>query len=230
VNEVDAQQWQFAVPTAAPVAVGEPFAQEVRVPLVAVATSQANTPEEPHATSIAFVGAMSGQATDAAVLSAELVDVADGGIPVVGESVSFTFQGRTLAAITGEDGVARVTVGRVDGPVGTTEAGATFAGTDELEPSATTAPFEVRAEDATLVVTVPAKRLLAARLTETDTAGPLGGRTIRFLVDGAPVGTATTDEDGRATLVLVGKPVTDRSVVEAQFDGDGTYWAVRGRR
>jgi hypothetical protein len=35
VNELDATQWQFAVPTRAPRAVGEPYAQEVRVPLVA---------------------------------------------------------------------------------------------------------------------------------------------------------------------------------------------------
>ena len=39
VDEVDAQQWQFAVPTSSPVAVGEPYAQDVRVPLVATVTS-----------------------------------------------------------------------------------------------------------------------------------------------------------------------------------------------
>jgi hypothetical protein len=38
IDEIDAQQWQFAVPTAEPHAVGEPYAQVVRVPLVAVAT------------------------------------------------------------------------------------------------------------------------------------------------------------------------------------------------
>jgi hypothetical protein len=37
VNEIDATQWQFAVPTKSPHAVGEPYAQEVRVPLVATA-------------------------------------------------------------------------------------------------------------------------------------------------------------------------------------------------
>ena len=44
LNETDAQQWQFAVPTSAPTAVGEPFAQEVRVPLVAAAVEQTNEP------------------------------------------------------------------------------------------------------------------------------------------------------------------------------------------
>jgi hypothetical protein len=39
VTEVDAQQWQFAVPTATPVAVGEGYAQDVRVPLVVTVTT-----------------------------------------------------------------------------------------------------------------------------------------------------------------------------------------------
>jgi hypothetical protein len=38
VDELDAEQWQFAVPTKTPVAVGEPYAQEVRVPLIPLAS------------------------------------------------------------------------------------------------------------------------------------------------------------------------------------------------
>ena len=38
VNELDATQWQFAVPTRKPHAVGEPYAQHVRAPLVATVT------------------------------------------------------------------------------------------------------------------------------------------------------------------------------------------------
>jgi hypothetical protein len=38
IDEVDAQQWQFAVPTSSPHAVGEPYAEAVRAPLVAVIT------------------------------------------------------------------------------------------------------------------------------------------------------------------------------------------------
>ncbi len=40
ITEVDAQQWQFAVPTHQPVALGEPYAQVVRVPLKTVAVEQ----------------------------------------------------------------------------------------------------------------------------------------------------------------------------------------------
>jgi hypothetical protein len=39
VDEVDAQQWQFAVPTDHPAAVGEPYAEAVRAPLVATVTA-----------------------------------------------------------------------------------------------------------------------------------------------------------------------------------------------
>ncbi len=42
VTEVDGQQWQFAVPTAQPTNVGEPYANTVRVKLRPVATEQAN--------------------------------------------------------------------------------------------------------------------------------------------------------------------------------------------
>jgi hypothetical protein len=42
-NELDGQQWQFAVPTAQPTNVGEPYANVVRAPLKVVATPQSNT-------------------------------------------------------------------------------------------------------------------------------------------------------------------------------------------
>lgn len=46
-TELDVTWWQFPVPTAEPVAVGEPYAQLVRVPLTAVAVPQASTPGRP---------------------------------------------------------------------------------------------------------------------------------------------------------------------------------------
>jgi hypothetical protein len=45
VTEIDGQQWQFAVPTAAPTNVGEPYANLVRVHLRPVATLQPNVAE-----------------------------------------------------------------------------------------------------------------------------------------------------------------------------------------
>lgn len=42
VTEIDARQWQFAVPTEAPAAVGEPYANTVRAPLVATVVPEDN--------------------------------------------------------------------------------------------------------------------------------------------------------------------------------------------
>ena len=44
VNEIDGQQWQFAVPTAAPTNVGEPYANVIRVDLRPVAAEQPSIP------------------------------------------------------------------------------------------------------------------------------------------------------------------------------------------
>jgi len=43
-TELDVTWWQLPVPTAAPVAVGEPYAQAVRLPLVGTGTEQPSTP------------------------------------------------------------------------------------------------------------------------------------------------------------------------------------------
>ena len=43
-TEIDAQQWQFAVPTAQPSSVGEPYANTVRAKLRAAVVEQGNTP------------------------------------------------------------------------------------------------------------------------------------------------------------------------------------------
>ena len=44
VDEIDGQQWQFAVPTAAPTNVGEPYANVIRVKLRPVAAEQPSIP------------------------------------------------------------------------------------------------------------------------------------------------------------------------------------------
>jgi hypothetical protein len=46
-TELDVTWWQFPVPTEQPIAVGEPYAQLVRVPLSAVGVAQASTPAAP---------------------------------------------------------------------------------------------------------------------------------------------------------------------------------------
>ena len=43
-DEIDIKQWQFAVPTTAPVNVGAPYGNTVTVPLVTAAVPLPNTP------------------------------------------------------------------------------------------------------------------------------------------------------------------------------------------
>jgi hypothetical protein len=57
-------------------------------------------------------------------------------------------------------------------------------------------------------------------VTEGDK--PLPGKTVDFLVDDSPVGTAITDSDGQATVsITIG--TVGKHVVEARFPGDETY-------
>jgi hypothetical protein len=219
LTEVDAQQWQFAVPTDAPKAVGEPYAQEVRVPLVAVVVPQASTPASAAPTSLELVGDRAGQATDAAVLAARLTT--DGGAPAAGETVTITFQGATVEAVTGEDGVARVTVARVEGPAGATTVEAAFAGTEERRPSSASAPFDVLVEDTVLTAT-SSRTLLSARLADADSGAGIAGRTVTFTADGKPVGSGTTDEEGRVAVVP-SKRLPGKKTAVAHFAGDATF-------
>ena len=230
VNETDAQQWQFAVPTDAPKAVGEPYAQEVRVPLVATAVPQDNVPAT-HATVVDVVGATEGQATDAVTLAARLADAEADGAPLGGQVLRFSLQGSTWSATTGDDGVATVEVPALAGPAGSTPLTVTYDGSGAYRASSATAPFTVRAEDASMTLGMTSlpglPATLTATLTETDTGAGLGGRQVQFVVQGAVVGTGTTDDQGRASMA-VARPKKDE-VVEARFAGDGTFGAATAR-
>jgi hypothetical protein len=220
VDEVDAQQWQFAVPTDHAHAVGEPYAQEVRVPVVAVATPQASTPAD--ATALAITGATSGQITDGVRLAARLDDVTSGH-PVAGAPLTFSLQGRSWTATTDAAGVASVTVDALRGPAGSTPLRVTYAGDDGLDPASATAAFDVQLDDATLTVSSSAA-LVRARLRDADTGAGLSGRSLQFLADGRVVATVVTDATGSASAMVPARPAA-RAV---RFAGDASYRAVDG--
>jgi hypothetical protein len=221
VDEVDAQQWQFAVPTDHAHAVGEPYAQEVRVPVVAVATPQANTPA--HASALTVTGATTAQITDAVRLAARLDDVT-AGRPIAGAPVTFSLQGRSWTATTDAAGVASVVVDALQGPAGTVPLRVDHGGADGIEPSTATTPFEVRRDDATLVVSWSGA-FVTARLRDADSGVGLGGRSLALVAgDGRTVATMTTDASGSATTLVTGRPGS-RSV---HFGGDATYLAADG--
>jgi alpha-tubulin suppressor-like RCC1 family protein len=72
--------------------------------------------------------------------------------------------------------------------------------------------------------------ILAARLYELPDYVPLPNREVTFLVDGTPVGTAETDEDGKATLEYLVPESLDTGLkrLAVEFAGDALLDACRG--
>jgi hypothetical protein len=199
-TEVDSQQWQFLVPTAAPHSVGEPYAEDVRAPLQPVAVEQANTAARK--TSLSYTGATSGTVGDPATLAATLQT--DDGDAAANQPVDFSFQGATYRALTDASGTATVSV-PVAAPKGSTQVGVGFAGGGGYLPSDASAAFEALARDVTLSLQIPPRRswngatgTMTATLVDAATGAGVSGRTVRFTVAGRPWQTAQTDAAGRA--------------------------------
>ena len=225
-TEIDGQQWQWAAPTESPTNVGDVYANTVKVPLVPVAALQMNVPGEeeptgPAATSLAVTGDTGAQTTDTATLAATLTDE-DGA--VAGKEITFALDGVSVgSASTDENGVASVQVA-LSGAARDAVQSATFAGDEDFAASAATAPFTVAHEDSSLSLSLAKSKRDhsgTATLTETDSSAALAGETVRFFVDGAEVGSTTTNGAGVATLML-GK-LKDGAVVTAVFDTTSTY-------
>ena len=145
-TEIDARQWQFAVPTQAPAAVGEPYGNVVRTPLQAVAAPLDNPegePEpEPAATRIELSApprkATKGPNTQ---ITARLLE-AEGGAPVDGQTVRFLVNGAVVAtAVTDDSGGASHSRKLKDGDVLRVE----FDGNADHAASATEAVYTTEA-------------------------------------------------------------------------------------
>ena len=67
-----------------------------------------------------------------------------------------------------------------------------------------------------------ARRTLVATLTDAD-GRPLSSKEVAFSADGAALGTAITDGQGRASLAPTGSYRTGRHTYGAEFAGDDTY-------
>ena len=220
-TEIDGQQWQWAVPTGSPQNVGDRYANTVKTPLMPVVTLQPNTAAEAEATTLAITGATSGQTTDEVVLEATLSSGSGG---VEGQTVSFTFDGRSAGeAVTDADGRAAVRV-TLSGPARSTEVSAVFAGSDYYRESSAQSAFEVLREDAVLDLTIESG-IAIAHLTDADSGAPLSGKPVTFVVNGRDFGTHATNDEGKASiLVPKAKGVTTYDVT-ASFAGDDSFTA-----
>ena len=144
-TEIDGQQWQFAVPTAAPANIGDPYANVVKTPLVPVATSQSNTPGEevpegPAESTLEITGPTSGWIGHVTIFESTLSS-ADG--PAANEEVLFYFDQQFLgSALTDENGVARLSH-ELEGPKGKKQLTTVFQGSESYTASSDSAEFTV---------------------------------------------------------------------------------------
>jgi len=193
-------------------------------------TSEPTADPVPEGTNLMFTerSATGGQYSDEVLFEAELTD--SSGDPLAGREFVFELAGaessRTFTATTDDDGVASVgpTLTETPGPHQLT---VRFAGDDDHAPSADGTAFVVDKEDSTLELTVEGKgsnRTVTARLTDEDTSSAgIAGRTIDFYGDDEPLGSATTDEDGVATLQAPPRYRGGKHDFEARFEGDDYY-------
>jgi hypothetical protein len=135
-TEIDAQQWQFAVPTAEPAPVGERYAQSVRAKLVAVAVeqeSEASSGPEQEATSLAIsVPPRRDWKHGDDRVTATLTDA--GGAPIAGREIGFFVDGE-LHARSVTDASGRATAPTDKSWDDETRISAVFDGDDAYFPS-----------------------------------------------------------------------------------------------
>ena len=175
-----------------------------------------------------------GQTTDTVAVAATLLDSSDA--PVAGRTLTFTIGAATGSGITDASGRASVTL-VLAGPAANIELQASFAGDDLYAPAAAAAPFAILREDTVLSLedavahrSEPATAV--ATLREADGA-PLAGKPVGFYVEDRVrgdavrtlIGTATTDAEGRATLIVPSRFATAavRRPIEAAFEPDEAF-------
>jgi hypothetical protein len=221
-TEIDGQQWQWAVSTDAPHAVGEPYANTVKTPLVATPAPQNNVPA-PYATELVYTGDTQGQVTDKVSLSAHLSSFGD---DLAGKTVSFRWGGEPIGSATTDGrGEAALTT-TLGAPVGTRPFVVEFAGDERYARDVVATVFDVHKDDAALSLKVRSGTSdwrLSGLLTDRDDSLGLVSRKVVFSVNGKEAGSATTANDGTAVLRLPRNRVRKGDTVKALFAGDDLY-------
>ncbi len=194
------------------------------------ASSDTGTLSVVYPTSLA-VSNVAGPVFSTVALSATLTRTTDGA-PVPGQTVAFTVLYTAVGSgVTDASGVATcpfaIPSNIGDGPKPITAefaAGGDYAGctgTGVLTVSKVASALQVL--DRTGIITEQV--LLRAYLRRQSDGAPIPSRAVKFRIDGGPVGVATTDANGRATLPYVIPPAGgpgDRQIT-AIFDGDEDY-------
>ncbi|MGC8785304.1 MAG: S8 family serine peptidase, partial [Armatimonadota bacterium] len=146
----------------------------------------------------------SGTIGQPATLRATLRRVSDGAL-LSGKSVSFNVDGTNAgAANTNASGVATRSWTVTAGVLGDRTMSASFAGDSTYHGTSDTAIFRRYANTTVEVANTSGSRgdtvTLSATLKRAHDGALIGGRTLRFKVDGSPVGDAVTSSSGVASL------------------------------
>ena len=220
-TEVDGQQYIWAVPTGASQNVGDAYANTVKLALVPTVSSQSSSAPKQQP-SISNTGATSGEIGDQVSLSARLTDPNGNGLN--GRVVRFAMDGAEVGTATTDANGDASLAWAVQGPARQAQLTESFDGDADNEPASVTAPFEVRLDATSLTLTLAKAKngiRATATLTDPDTNEPVAGKSVAFSVNGRAAGTATTDANGRAGVLLTKTRKGDQVVVS--FAGDASY-------
>ena len=253
VTEIDGAQWQWAVPTETPEAIGDAYANTVKIPLVAAAVVQPSTPQAPPSstptptptestasptptpagpvqTHLEFVDTpSSAQFSDEASFTARLTE--EGGAPVVGAPVTFALTSaegtRTFDAVTDGDGLASTQTTLTERP-GAADLRAHYEGDADHVGSSAWMGYDVAKEDTTLSAELTgkgSKRSLGATLVDADSNSGIADRTIEFSADGVRIceSASPTSAQGRATCDLPPRYQGGHHTYSAVFQEDDYY-------
>lgn len=155
------------------------------------------------------------------------------GFPLVGRTITFTFNGSQHSAVTNSSGAATVSSVSLSGIDAGTHTGAITAAFDASGGyAAATASGDLTVEAATTALLVPAVTGTygeTVSLTATLTSGdlPLTGKTVSFKLGAEAVGSVQTDINGKASLTGISLQGYDAGMfngaINAEFTASGNY-------
>ncbi len=184
----------------------------------------------PTTTALEFTGRSktAGQYSDETLFEVTLKEE-DSGAPLVDAEIVFELAGpegtQTYTDRTDQDGVAAVT------PILTQRPESHFltvhyTGDADHGPDTIETFFTVEKEETASTLSVQgkgSKAALVARLADLDSDEGISGRLVEFFADGKSIGTATTGDQGRASLDLPPRYQGGHHDFEARFAGDPYY-------
>jgi len=188
-------------------------------------------PPSTHTTAITYAGDLSADFNDPAHLSATLQDTSvSPAAPVSNEAVTLNLGAQSCTGTTDVTGFATCTV-KPNGAAGNYSASASFAGDATFQASASSAPFVVTLEEASLTYTGASNlangnsTTMSGTLPEDGTT-PVTGRSIVFTLGSGASGqscTGTTNSAGTAACTInIAQPLGPGNIA-ANFASDGFY-------